>query len=214
MAEAFAMPIGEILRQAQDDKTPGGLFDQGEAGLRDRNGREYLPTLFRPTSPMTRIALLFGIALLQLFSQNSAVAQVSALGHWEFDTSRRDVYVESVRASQIDTTSMSEIAAQISYCETRLALAQVIDPSKISGDRVVFGATVDLVDLGTDEEYRYQIVGEDESNVEKKLLSVTSPIAKALIGKEEGDEVKVQTPRGVRQFEVIAVEFLTTPPVG
>ena len=102
----------------------------------------------------------------------------------------------------------SEIAAQISYCETRLALAQVIDPSKVSGERVVFGATVDLVDTDTEDEYRYQIVGEDEADVQNKLLSVTSPIAKALIGKEEGDEVRVKTPRGVRQFEIVGVDFI------
>lgn len=108
----------------------------------------------------------------------------------------------------------SEIAANISYCETRLALSQVIDPAKLSGDRVVFGATVKLVDVDTDAEYVYQIVGEDEADVSRNLLSITSPIAKALIGREESDEVKVQTPRGVREFEILEVWFtIDLPPV-
>jgi transcription elongation factor GreA len=108
----------------------------------------------------------------------------------------------------------SEIAAQISYCQTRLALAQVIDPTSLSGDRVVFGATVELVEVSTEDEYTYKIVGEDEANAESNLISVTSPVARALIGKEEGDEVKVSTPRGVREFELLSVEFNPDVPMG
>jgi transcription elongation factor GreA len=101
----------------------------------------------------------------------------------------------------------SEIAANIAYCETRLALSQVIDPAKLGGERIVFGATVEIADVDTDKEYKYQIVGEDEADVGRHLLSITSPIAKALIGKEEGDEVKVKTPKGVRHLEILSVIF-------
>lgn len=111
-------------------------------------------------------------------------------------------------------TRQSEIAANISYCETRLALAQIIDPRKLGGERVVFGATVTLVDTDTDIEHTYKIVGEDEANVSRNLLSITSPIAKALIGREEGEEAKVVTPRGIRTFEILDLVFTTElPPV-
>lgn len=105
-----------------------------------------------------------------------------------------------------------EIEGQIRYCETRLALAQVIDPGSLSGDRVVFGATVELADLDTDEELFYMIVGEDEASIKHHLLSITSPIAKGLIGKEEGDTVKIATPRGQRSFEILSVAFTAEPP--
>lgn len=105
-----------------------------------------------------------------------------------------------------------EIEGQIRYCETRLALAQVIDPLSLSGDRVIFGATLGLVDLDTEDEFTYQIVGEDEADVKKNLLSITSPIAKGLIGKEEGDTVKIPTPRGARTFEIESVDYLAGPP--
>ena len=87
-----------------------------------------------------------------------------------------------------------------------LSLAQVIDPAKLSGP-VKFGATVVLVDEDTEEEKTYQIVGEYEANIEKGLLNIKSPIARALIGKEEGDSVEVRTPGGEKSYEVLRISY-------
>ena len=101
----------------------------------------------------------------------------------------------------------SFIEGRIKELEAILSLAEVIDPAKLSG-AIKFGATVTLVDEDTDEEKRYQIVGEHEANIEKGLLNIKSPIARALIGKEEGDSVEVRTPGGDRSYEVLQVEFI------
>ncbi len=101
----------------------------------------------------------------------------------------------------------SFIEGRIKELEAILSLAEVIDPAKLSG-AIKFGATVTLVDEDTDEEKRYQIVGEHEANIEKGLLNIKSPIARALIGKEEGDSVEVRTPGGERSYEVLQVEFI------
>ncbi len=98
--------------------------------------------------------------------------------------------------------------ASIKHLETLLALAEVIDPTKLSGSRVVFGATVRLSDGESGEEVRYQIVGEQEADIKKGLLSITAPVARALIGKESGDTVMVRTPKGNREYEVLEVEFV------
>lgn len=100
-----------------------------------------------------------------------------------------------------------EIEGQIQFCESRLAMAQIIDPSKLSHSHIVFGATVDLVDLDTDEELTYMLVGEDEADIKKGLLNVSTPIARGLIGKVEGDEVTVKTPGGGRRFEILGVKY-------
>ena len=100
------------------------------------------------------------------------------------------------------------IAARMSELESKLSRAQVVDVSKLSGERVVFGATVTLNDSDTDEESEYQIVGEDEADAAANKISISSPIARALIGKLEGDEVKVHTPKGVRTMEILSVEFV------
>ena len=91
--------------------------------------------------------------------------------------------------------------------EDKIARAQVIDPSTLSGDKVVFGATVHLLDLDNDEEVTYQIVGMDEADPKESKVSVSSPIARALIGKRVGDEVHVKAPGGDREYEVVEVEF-------
>ena len=88
-----------------------------------------------------------------------------------------------------------------------LSLADVINPTALSGT-IKFGATVTLVDEDTDEEKTWQIVGEHEANVEKGLLNVKSPIARALIGKEEGDSVEVRTPGGEKSYEVLKIEYI------
>ena len=98
--------------------------------------------------------------------------------------------------------------ASIKHIEVLLARSEVIDPTKLSGSRVVFGATVRLTDGDSGEEVRYQIVGEQEADIKKGLLSVTAPVARALIGKEAGDSVMVQTPKGSREYELLEVAFL------
>ena len=99
------------------------------------------------------------------------------------------------------------IVARMADLEDKIARAQVIDPSSIKSKKVVFGANVKLVDTDSGEEVSYQIVGAYESDVKIGRISVESPIAKSLIGKEEGDVVKVVTPRGAREFELREIKF-------
>jgi transcription elongation factor GreA len=97
---------------------------------------------------------------------------------------------------------------RIAELEDRLSRAEVIDISKLSGNSVMFGATVSLVDEDTEEEKRYQIVGENEADVKSGKVSITSPIARALIGKKIGDRVEVNTPGGGKSYEVVNVAFV------
>jgi transcription elongation factor GreA len=99
------------------------------------------------------------------------------------------------------------IEGRIKELEGVLSLVEVIDPTKLSGP-VKFGATVTLVDEDTDEEKTWQIVGEHEANIEKGLLNIKSPIARALIGKEEGDSVEVHTPGGDKSYEVLKIQYI------
>jgi transcription elongation factor GreA len=101
------------------------------------------------------------------------------------------------------------IEGRIKEIEAKLANAQVIDPTQVhASGKVVFGATVVLMDLENDQEITYQIVGEDEADIKKGLISVTSPIARALIGKEEGEEIIVDAPGGRRDYEVVEVRYV------
>ena len=99
------------------------------------------------------------------------------------------------------------IEGRIKELEGVLSLVEVIDPTKLNG-AIKFGATVTLVDEDTDEEKTWQIVGEHEANIEKGLLNIKSPIARALIGKEEGDSVEVRTPGGEKSYEVLKIEYI------
>jgi len=99
------------------------------------------------------------------------------------------------------------IEAQIRDLESRLSVAEIIDPAKLSGDRVLFGATVTLLDLDSENEITYQIVGIDEAEPSEGRISVTSPLGRSLIGKEAGDEVAVQTPGGQRAYSIEDVRF-------
>src|SRR5262249_32681385 len=101
----------------------------------------------------------------------------------------------------------SHIAGRIVELEDRIARAQVIDPSKIDHRKIVFGATVRLSDVDSGDEVTYQIVGGHESDVRQGKISIESPIAKSLIGKELNDVVKVVTPRGAREFEVMEIKY-------
>lgn len=99
------------------------------------------------------------------------------------------------------------IEGRIKELEGVISLADVIDPTTLKG-AIKFGATVTLVDEDTDEEKTWQIVGEHEANVEKGLLNIRSPIARALIGKEEGDSVEVRTPGGEKSYEVLSIAYV------
>ncbi|HEY5676118.1 MAG TPA: transcription elongation factor GreA [Myxococcales bacterium] len=102
----------------------------------------------------------------------------------------------------------SHIAGRIQMLEDRLARAEIIDVSKLSGDRVVFGATVRLEDTDSGQKTQYAIVGETEADLKKGRISVTSPIARGLIGREVGDTVKIRTPGGEREYEILEVLFV------
>ena len=97
--------------------------------------------------------------------------------------------------------------ARVAELEDKISRAEVIDISKLSGDTVKFGAKVTLVDEDTDDESAYQIVGEFEADVKKGLISVSSPIARAIIGKRKGDSVEVATPGGGKSYEILKVRY-------
>jgi transcription elongation factor GreA len=99
------------------------------------------------------------------------------------------------------------IEARIKDIEDKLSRAEVIDPSKLSGDRVRFGAIVTLTNLDTDEEVKYQILGADEADINQGSISVSAPLARALIGKSTGDEVVVNLPGGTRRYEIADIAF-------
>ncbi len=101
----------------------------------------------------------------------------------------------------------SFIEGRIQDIEGKLSNAQIIDPRTLSGNKVLFSATVDLLDLGSDKEVTYQIVGEDEADIKQGKVSVTSPIARALIGKEVDDVATFQAPGGEKEYEIIAVRY-------
>jgi transcription elongation factor GreA len=101
------------------------------------------------------------------------------------------------------------IEGRIAELESKLAAAQVIDPTTVEAEgRVVFGATVELEDLDSGKTVTYQIVGDDEADIDHGLVSISSPIARALIGKNEGDVASVQAPSGAREYEIIAVRYV------
>ncbi len=98
---------------------------------------------------------------------------------------------------------------RIQEIEGKLSSAQVIDPTRVNAEgRIVFGATIDLMDEKNSREVTYQIVGDDEADIEDGKISISSPIARALIGKEEGEEVDVQVPDGVHRYEVLEIRYL------
>jgi len=100
------------------------------------------------------------------------------------------------------------IEGRIAEIEDKIARAQIIDVSKLSGKQVKFGATVSVVDEDTEEEARYQIVGEHEADVKEGRISLSSPLSRAMIGKEVGEVVEVNTPGGVKAYEILKVEWV------
>ena len=102
----------------------------------------------------------------------------------------------------------SFIEGRVGELEDKVARAEVIDVSKLSGKTVKFGATVTLIDEDTDEKLTYQLVGEDEADVKQGRLAITAPLARALIGKSTGDSVEVHTPKGEKAYEIRKVKFV------
>ena len=101
------------------------------------------------------------------------------------------------------------IEGRIQDLNEKLALANVIDITKLSGEKVVFGATVSFVDVDTEKESSYQIVGADESDLQKNKISISSPIARALIGKSAGDTLSIPIPKGKIEIEILCVKFVS-----
>jgi transcription elongation factor GreA len=99
------------------------------------------------------------------------------------------------------------VEARIKDIEDKLGRAEVIDPAKLGGNRISFGATVELSNTDTEESVTYQIVGTEEANVNDGLISISAPLARALIGRQVGDEVRVKLPAGERNYEVVAIRF-------
>lgn len=150
---------------------------------------------------------------------------MTPLGHRKLKTELRELKAERPRLADVilaarelgDLSENAEYHAakekqgfmegRIAELETKLALAEVVDPTRLSGDRVVFGATVYVVDVDTEEELSYTIVGDDEADVKKRRISLSSPVARALINHHEGDEVMVRVPGGTRAFEIEKVRF-------
>ncbi len=103
----------------------------------------------------------------------------------------------------------SFVEGRIQAIDSALAEAEIIDVTKLNaGGKVVFGATVTVVNIENDEEVTYQIVGEEEADITEKLISITSPLARALIGREEGDEVDVNAPSGNIEYEILKVKYI------
>ena len=152
--------------------------------------------------PMTRAgAQMLDAELKHLKSvERPAIIQAIAEAREHGDLSENAEY-HSAREKQ------SFIEGRIKELEGILGLAEVIDPSRLSGP-IKFGATVTIVDEDTEEEKTYQIVGEAEANIEAGRLNINSPLARALIGKEEGDSVEVRTPGGEKDYEIVSISYV------
>ena len=100
------------------------------------------------------------------------------------------------------------LAGAIAELSDKIGRAEIFEPAKMSGSKVVFGATVTLFDVDKEEEVRYQIVGDNEADLAEGRISISSPIARALIGKEPGDEALVRAPGGIRNYEIVGLEFV------
>jgi len=99
------------------------------------------------------------------------------------------------------------IESRIGEIQAKIAVAEVIDPAEVTSDKIVFGATVELLDLDSDETKKYQLVGVDEANIKEGLLSVFSPLGRALIGKKKADIVEFNSPKGDKEYEVVKFSF-------
>lgn len=152
--------------------------------------------------PMTRAGHAALEAELKMLKSEERPAVIKAIAEArELGDLKENAEYHSAREKQ------GFIEGRIKELEGVLSLVEVIDPTKFSGS-IKFGATVTLVDEDTDEEKTWQIVGEHEANIEKGLLNIKSPIARALISKDEGDSVEVRTPGGDKSYEVLKIEYI------
>lgn len=152
-----------------------------------------------PMTPSCKTKLYVELRRIKEVERPKNVAEIeTALEHGDL---RENAEYHAAKEKQ------AELAARMKYIEYRLSLAVVIDPASIQSERVGFGATVKLLDSNSDEELEYALVGEDETDVDRGRISISSPIARALIGREEGDEVTVRLPKGSRELEVLGVEY-------
>ena len=153
-----------------------------------------------PMTPKGHQRLMEDLKRLKSVERPKVVLEIEeARGHGDL-SENAEFHAAKERQSLLDV--------QIREIEDRLARAQVIDISKLSGDRVVFGATVTLADSNSGDEVVYQIVGDHEAEPKNGKISISSPVARALIGKSEGDEVEVRTPTGIRTFEILRLNFI------
>ena len=136
-----------------------------------------------------------------MFEERPAVIKAIEEARAQGDISENAEY-ESAKERQ------GMIEGRIGEIQGKLAGAEVIDPSTIKSDRVVFGATVVIMDQETEEQSTYQIVGVDESDVKNGMISILSPIARAMIGKKTGDAITVQSPKGDKDYEIVSFKFV------
>ncbi len=142
------------------------------------------------------------VELKQRQSENRpAIVQAIAEARAHGDLSENAEYHAAKEQQSLNEGRISEL-------EGLIALAEIIDISRLTGDTVKFGATINLVDEDTDEEKTYQIVGDQEADVKEGRISISSPIARALIGKSEGDSIEVTAPGGAKAYEILSVKFV------
>ena len=152
-----------------------------------------------PITPKGHSALEAELKLLKS-EERPAIIRAIAEAREHGDLSENAEY-HSAREKQ------SFIEGRVAEIESIIAQAELIDVSKLSGTVVKFGATVSIINLDNDKESKYQLVGEVEADIEQKKISVTSPIARALIGKKKGDYIEVSTPKGITSYEIKSVRF-------
>jgi transcription elongation factor GreA len=197
----LAAARGIIAQRNRRTATRGGLPFAGWA-----RGRvpQFMEIVCMATIPITRRGAEKLKAELQRLKtvERPAVIQAIAEARSHGDLSENAEY-EAAKDRQ------GFIEGRILEVEGKLSAAQVIDPAQLdAGGRVVFGATVELEDEDSGQTVRYQIVGEDEADLKLGLINISSPIARALIGKEEGDTAEVQAPGGLRRYEVVTVSYI------
>lgn len=152
-----------------------------------------------PMTPAGREKLRARLKQLKDVDRHANVRDIeAALEHGDL-RENAEYHAAKERQGQID--------AEIRMVEHILGRAQVIDPATLDSDTIGFGATVKLLDLETDQEQAYALVGEHESDVDNGRISIKTPIARALLGKREGDEVTITLPKGVREYEVVSVVY-------
>lgn len=145
-------------------------------------------------------------ALSEEFEQRTSVVRPNIIAAISEARAHGDLSENAEYHAAKEQQSLNE--GRIQELESILALADVIDVTKLGGDTVKFGATVDLIDEDTEEEKTFQIVGNPEANASEGKISISSPIARALIGKEAGDSIEVTAPGGSKAYEILAVKYI------